>query len=104
MTIADQIHDFGKRARAAARQLRQCTAEQKNAGLRAMADEIVAAEPELLAANAQDVEKATASGLSAAMIASVEMRRGRFLWLVILALPLRSIFNLDRSSLATTTS
>jgi gamma-glutamyl phosphate reductase len=30
--------------------------------LRAMADEIVAAEPELLAANAQDVEKAKASG------------------------------------------
>src|SRR5688572_5040193 len=68
MTIADQIHDFGKRARAAARQLRQCTAEQKNAGLRAMADEITAAEPELLAANAQDVEKAKGNGLSAAMI------------------------------------
>ena len=68
MTIADQIHDFGKRARAAARQLRQLSAEQKNAGLRAMADEIVASEPEILAANAQDVSKATASGLSAAMI------------------------------------
>src|SRR5688572_20932575 len=68
MTIADQIHDFGKRARAAARQLRQCTAEQKNAGLRAMADEITAAEPELLAANAQDVEKAKTDGLGTAMI------------------------------------
>ena len=68
MTIADQIHDFGKRARVAARQLRQCTAEQKNAGLRAMADEIIAAEPELLAANAQDVAKAKANGLSDAMI------------------------------------
>jgi glutamate-5-semialdehyde dehydrogenase len=68
MTIADQIHDFGKRARAAARQLRQCTAEQKNAGLRAMADEIIAAEPELLAANAQDVAKAKTNGLSEAMI------------------------------------
>jgi glutamate-5-semialdehyde dehydrogenase len=68
MTIADQIHDFGKRARVAARQLRQCTAEQKNAGLRAMADEIIAAEPELLAANAQDVAKAKTNGLSDAMI------------------------------------
>ena len=68
MTIADQIHDFGKRARAAARQLRQCSAEQKNAGLRAMADEVMAAEPALLAANAQDVEKAKANGLTAAMI------------------------------------
>src|SRR5687768_11693957 len=68
MTIADQIHDFGKRARAAARQLRQCSAGQKNAGLRAMADEILAAEAELLAANAQDVEKAKANGLSGAML------------------------------------
>lgn len=68
MTIADQIHDYGKRARAAARQLRQLSAEQKNAGLRAMADEIISAEPELLAANSQDVEKATAAGLSSAMI------------------------------------
>jgi glutamate-5-semialdehyde dehydrogenase len=68
MTIADQIHEFGRRARAAARVLRQCSADQKNAGLRAMADEIVAAEPELLAANSQDVEKAKANGLSGAMI------------------------------------
>ena len=67
MTIAEQIHDFGKRARAAARQLRQCSAEQKNAGLRAMADEIASAEGALLEANAQDVEKAKASGLSGAM-------------------------------------
>src|SRR5829696_368378 len=68
MTIADQIHDFGKRARAAARQLRQCSAEQKNAGLRAMADEVVSAAPEILAANASDVEKAKAAGTSGAMI------------------------------------
>ena len=68
MSLIDQIHDFGKRARAAARQLRQCTAEQKNAGLRAMADELVAAQDAILFANAQDMEKANAAGLSAAMI------------------------------------
>src|SRR5687768_395900 len=79
MTIADQIHEFGKHARAAARQLRQCTAEQKNAGLRAMADEIVAAEPELLAANAQDVEKAKANGLSDAMIDRLTLNPKRLL-------------------------
>ena len=77
MTLVDQIHDFGKRARAAARQLRQCSAEQKNAGLRAMADEIIAAEPELLAANAQDVDKARASGLSAAMIDRLSLNAKR---------------------------
>ena len=68
MTLAEQIHDFGRRARAAARIMRQLSAAQKNAGLLAMADEILAAEPEILAANARDVEKARASGLSSAMI------------------------------------
>jgi glutamate-5-semialdehyde dehydrogenase len=68
MTLTDQIHDFGKRARAAARQLRQCTTEQKNAGLRAMADELVAAQESILSANAQDVAQGREAGLSAAMI------------------------------------
>ena len=68
MSLTDQIHDFGKRARAAARQLRQCTAEQKNAGLRSMADELVAAQDAILSANAKDLEKAKAAGLSAAMM------------------------------------
>ena len=68
MTLADQIHDFGKRARAAARLLRQCSTEQKNRGLHAMADRVVAMQEEILTANAQDVEKAKADGLSAAMI------------------------------------
>jgi len=68
MTLTDQIHDFGKRARAAARQLRQCTTAQKNDGLRAMADELVAAQEELLAANASDVAQGQDAGLSAAML------------------------------------
>ncbi len=68
MTLADQIHDFGKRARAAARELRKCSTEQKNRGLLAMAERVVAMQEEILAANAQDVEKAKADGLSAAMI------------------------------------
>ena len=68
MTLTDQIHDFGKRARAASRQLRQCTTEQKNAGLLAMADELIAAQDEILAANAADVAQAQTAGLSAAMI------------------------------------
>lgn len=68
MTLTDQIHDFGKRARAAARQLRQCTTAQKNDGLRAMADELVAAQEELLAANASDVAQGKDAGLSAAML------------------------------------
>ncbi len=68
MTLNEQILDFGRRARAAARQLRLCSTEKKNAGIRAMADELLAAQDAILAANAQDVERAKASGISAAMI------------------------------------
>jgi glutamate-5-semialdehyde dehydrogenase len=62
------IHDYGRRARAAARLLRRCTSEQKNRGLLAMADRMAAMQDEILTANAQDVEKAKADGLSVAMI------------------------------------
>jgi glutamate-5-semialdehyde dehydrogenase len=73
MTLTDQIHDFGRRARAAARQLRLCTTDQKNAGIRAMADELLAAETEILAANTQDLEKAKANGLSSAMLERLKL-------------------------------
>ncbi len=66
--LKEQILDFGKRARAAARILARTSAEEKNRGLLAMADEIVAAGDEILAANAKDTEKAKADGLSSAMI------------------------------------
>lgn len=66
--LKTQIEDFGRRARAAARVLARTSAEQKNQGLLAMADEVVAAAPSILEANAKDVAKATADGLSKAMI------------------------------------
>ncbi len=66
--LKSQIEDFGRRARAAARVLARTSAEQKNRGLLAMADEIVAGAPAILEANARDVAKATADGLSKAMI------------------------------------
>ncbi|MCE9609712.1 MAG: glutamate-5-semialdehyde dehydrogenase [Chthoniobacter sp.] len=73
MTLSEQILDCGKRARVAARQLRLCTTEQKNAGIRAMADELLAAESAILAANAQDLEKAKANGLSGAMLERLKL-------------------------------
>lgn len=68
MNLADQILDYGRRARSAARILARATPEQKNQALMAMADELVAAADEILVANSKDVEKAKADGLSAAMI------------------------------------
>jgi glutamate-5-semialdehyde dehydrogenase len=66
--LKSQIEDFGRRARSAARILARASAEQKNRALLAMADEFVAAAPAILEANAKDVAKATADGLSTAMI------------------------------------
>jgi len=68
MSLENQILEFGKRARAASRLLRQITTEQKNAGLNAMADELVAGQAAIIAANKADVEKAKVNGLSSAMI------------------------------------
>ena len=68
MELKEQIHELGRRARAASKQLAQLSAEQKNAGLLAMADELIADQDALLAANAEDVAKAQADGLSGAMI------------------------------------
>ena len=68
MDLKETIYDLGKRARAASKQLAQLSSAQKNAGLLAMADELLASQEVLLAANAQDVERSTAEGLSGAMI------------------------------------
>ncbi len=67
-TLAEQIHDFGRRARVAARQLRQCSSEVKNRGLRAMAKRVLAMTDEILAANASDLEQAERDGISGAML------------------------------------
>jgi len=64
--LKEQIDDLGRRARAASRELARLPADRKNAGLLAMADELLASQDELLAANARDLERA--SGLSGAMI------------------------------------
>ena len=72
-----QIEDFGRRARAAARLLARTGREQKDRGLRAMADEIVAASSEILSANSRDVEKGRANGLSGAMLDRLTLTEAR---------------------------
>ena len=71
------ILDFGRRARAASRQLARLSALQKNAGLRAMADEIFAAQTKILAANARDVGQGKANGLSGAMLDRLTLNEKR---------------------------
>ena len=68
MDLKELIYDLGRRARAASKQLAQLSSEQKNAGLLAMAQELIDAQDAILAANAQDVARSKASGLSSAML------------------------------------
>ena len=69
---ADQIKtlmlDLGRKAKAAARPLAIASTEQKNQALQAMADAILAAEADILAANAADLEKVRDNGLQASFI------------------------------------
>lgn len=67
-TLATQIEELGRRARAAARDLALRSKDAKNAALMAMADAIEAAEAEVIAANAKDLEAAPGYGLNAAAI------------------------------------
>lgn len=62
------IRDLGRRARAAAAQLALTSTADKDRALRAMADALLAARDEILAANAADVLAGEGSGLSKAML------------------------------------
>ncbi len=68
MPLPELIRDIGRRAREASRPLSNLTTETKNAVLRAMADELLAREAAILAANAADVDGATEHGLAPAAI------------------------------------
>ena len=68
MDLASEILSLGQRAKAAARELARLSTEQKNRGLRAMADALSGQGATILAANALDMESAEAGGLSGAML------------------------------------
>ena len=67
-TLADTILDYGRRARAAARVLARSSTAQRNAGVIAMAEALVASEADILAANVLDLARAKERGLSGAML------------------------------------
>ncbi|MEX1009962.1 MAG: glutamate-5-semialdehyde dehydrogenase [Chthoniobacterales bacterium] len=75
--LGQQIEELGRRARAAARALALCSKDAKSAALMAMADAIEAAEADILAANAQDLEAAPGYGLNAAAVDRLRLDSAR---------------------------
>jgi glutamate-5-semialdehyde dehydrogenase len=67
-SIADAMAGIGRRAKAAARQLALSPAARRDAALTAMAKSIRATTDGILAANAEDVAEAKASGATAAFV------------------------------------
>src|SRR3954471_15370251 len=67
-SIAETMGDIGRRGKAAAQQLALSPAAQRDAALTAMAKSIRASEAGILAANAEDVAEAKASGANAAFM------------------------------------
>jgi glutamate-5-semialdehyde dehydrogenase len=68
MNLQETIEDFGRRARAASRELAASRTEAKNRALEAIADAVRDRAATILEANAKDVSVAKAKGLAGAMI------------------------------------
>lgn len=78
MTIQEEIHNLGVRARAAAAAMRSITSEQKNVALEAIACALEEMKDKIVAANFEDVEAAKANGLSSAMVDRLTLTDSRF--------------------------
>ena len=78
MTIQEEIHGLGVRARAAAQALRAYSTEQKNAALEAIAAALEKAKDEIGKANAEDVKAAAAEGMAPAMLDRLTLTDKRF--------------------------
>ncbi len=76
-SVVGLMLDIGRRARAAARPLAIASTEAKNRALLAMADALMAAEAEILAANAIDLKNAAESGLAASFIDRLTLNSAR---------------------------
>ncbi|MGH7494192.1 MAG: glutamate-5-semialdehyde dehydrogenase [bacterium] len=66
--LPPEVLEKGKQARTAAFVLAQCRTTQKNAALEAMANALVQAAKQVLAANQRDVDAALASGMSSTLV------------------------------------
>src|SRR6476660_3110223 len=78
MAIATpSVTDLARAAKAAARRLAVVDSTTKNAALLAIADALVARTPEILEANARDMEAGHESGLSAALLDRLSLDAAR---------------------------
>ena len=66
--LETRMMDLGRRARAAAGAMREAPAAARTRALEVLAQKLTAAEAQILAANAQDVDAARANGMSEALI------------------------------------
>jgi glutamate-5-semialdehyde dehydrogenase len=79
MTLAEQMTELGRRAKAAARDLAKLTTAEKNASLLAMANALEQNGAALKEANATDLAAATQAGLSGAMLDRLKLDDKRIL-------------------------
>lgn len=71
------VQELAVRARAAARALRSATTATKNAALEQIADALVAAAPQIIAANAIDTQREAAAGMSPGLVDRLRLDRTR---------------------------
>ena len=77
MTLIEQMTSMAQAAKAASREIARLTTAEKNAALLAMADALEAATPQLIEANAKDLEVGRQLGLSAAMLERLKLDEKR---------------------------
>ncbi len=75
--LTEYMASLGEQARAAAVKLRLATSEQKKQALRYMANEIHKAKEDILAANAIDMDRAEAKGISGSFLDRLKLDAGR---------------------------
>lgn len=76
-TATAAVEEAARAARAASRQLITLTTEQKNAALHAAADALLANKDRILAANAEDVERARAAGTEESLVDRLALNEAR---------------------------
>lgn len=77
--LAPAMLDLGRRARAAATVIRDAGPDARTAALKAMSAALTSAMPDILAANARDVEQGRVSGLSEGLIDRLMLNQARIL-------------------------